>query len=52
MPDRPTWKIVLEAAERLTTIGASPFSLDTLIREVQALDPTRDRPSIAPIVQA
>jgi len=48
---RPTWKLVIEAAEDLTRRGLTPFELQTLIRTVQARDPSRSRQSIQPIIQ-
>jgi hypothetical protein len=48
---RPTWVLVLEAAERLTDAGRSSFPLAELVAEVQRLDPSRERGSIQPVVQ-
>ena len=48
---RPTWELVIEAAEDLTRRGLTPFELQTLIRAVQARDPGRSRQSIQPIIQ-
>jgi hypothetical protein len=47
---RPTWMLVIEAAERLTAAGHSPFKLSRLITEVQAFD-WRARDTIQPVVQ-
>jgi hypothetical protein len=49
--NRPTWVLVLESAERLTDAGRSSFRLAELVAEVQRLDPSRGRGSIAPVVQ-
>jgi hypothetical protein len=48
---RPTWQLILEAAERVTAAGNAPFKLEDLITEVQRMDPSRERGSIQPIVQ-
>jgi hypothetical protein len=48
---RPTWELVIEAAEDLTRRGVTPFELQTLIRAVQDRDPSRSRQSIQPIIQ-
>lgn len=47
----PTWALVVQAAERLTSAGITPFRLAQLIGEVQRLDPSRQRSSIQPVVQ-
>ena len=48
--DRPTWQLVLEAAESLSNkIG--DFRLNELVKEVQQIDPNRGWTSIQPIVQ-
>ncbi len=46
----PTWQLVVECAEKL---GAAHgiFSLSQLVREVQALDPSRERSSVQPVIQ-
>ncbi len=49
--ERHTWELIVEVAEDLTRRGQTPFEMRTLIREVQRLDPSRDRGSIQPIVQ-
>ena len=48
---RPTWKLILAAAEDCAQRGEVPFKLSTLVTAVQAIDPTRERTSIQPIVQ-
>lgn len=45
------WELVLEAANRLSSSGRSTFRLAELVAEVQALDATRPRASIQPVVQ-
>lgn len=47
---RPTWMMVIEAAERLTAAGHSPFKLSRLITEVQGID-WRARDTIQPVIQ-
>ena len=47
----PAWQLILEAARTLTKLGRSPFTLDSLIREVQKLDSSRKRESLQPVVQ-
>ncbi len=49
MTARPTWQLVLEAAEKLSAEG--DFKLEQLISEVRRLDSSRERPSIQPVVQ-
>ena len=48
---QPTWRLVLQAAETLTSRGATPFELQVLVKEVQELDPLRSRESIQPTIQ-
>jgi hypothetical protein len=48
---RPTWQLVLQAAEKLTAADLAPFKLDQLIELVQRTDPTRASGSISPVVQ-
>lgn len=46
----PTWQLVVECAEKLG--GAQGvFTLSQLVREVQALDPSRERSSVQPVIQ-
>jgi hypothetical protein len=52
MPDRrPTWQLVVEAANKLVTAGQTPFKLEQLVELVQRTDRTRGRSTINPIVQ-
>ena len=48
---RPTWEILLEGARRLMDNGTTAFTRAQLIAHVQHKDPSRDRPSIDPIIQ-
>jgi len=48
---RPTWEIVLEGARRLVANGTNVFTRAQLIAHVQKRAPSRERPSIDPIIQ-
>jgi hypothetical protein len=48
---RPTWALVLEAANQLAERVGSPFTLSDLIAEVQRRDPARGRGTISPVVE-
>jgi hypothetical protein len=48
---RPTWQLVLEAAQRFSQAGQETFKLAQLIEAVQRRDPRRLRGTISPIVQ-
>jgi hypothetical protein len=48
---RPTWQLVIEAAESLVRSGSRAFQLSELIRAVQLLDNARARTSIQPVIQ-
>src|SRR2546428_13705529 len=48
---RPAWEILLEGARRLMDNGTTAFTRAQLIAHVQHKDPSRDRPSIDPIIQ-
>ena len=49
---RPTWELVLEAANDLTRRGLTPFELRALILEVQKRDPRRAREVVQPTIQS
>lgn len=47
----PAWRKLLDAAEALTAKGAAPFTRAELIATVRAVDPSRQRPSLDPVIQ-
>lgn len=51
LDNRPTWELLVEAAHRLTDNGSRSFTRAQLIAHVQREDPSRERPSIDPIIQ-